>query len=587
MHGAIARTRHNRLFAVDTSGMRANALFLVVALAFSWGLGAARESNTTALAPIFVTPRDPVYEFLDRVETKGLLSNAELSMKPWTRLSIARALLEINRTDSSVNRLTAVDKELLRFFAGEYRDETRAISDGDPFKDLPSDPSQVFSDRVERWSRPSFEQDDIDARVGIAVAYTARRDTGTLYRRHAEVNGRLRKGSHWGFQAAFRDIAEWGKFSAPPPPFDRTPGFAHVDGDTGRTYYYDDPEALISYCSGSVTASFGVFPLTIGRGQFGNVVLSDKAPAFPTVRLSFRPFEWLSLTYLHGSLQSGVPDTTSAWHRAAPSTAAFMSKYYVAHRIAYTGIPGVEVGAGESLVYGGRGVAARYLIPVIPFRAAQHSEGDLDNLQMWGDLSVSRLPWTKLYGSLFIDELSLNQLFKEDNIHNWWAWQYGAHVADFWGLIPDCDLFVEYTRANPWVYRHRYPWNTYDTWSVRGNQPVTAYPLGFWQGHNGDYLRGEINWRPLRWLRVGAWVSQARRGGDGSEIDQYNPPAEEFLFGPRTRTREIHVNCSVEWLRDFVLQCDMGRIARNADGNAGRTRKSWTSISGGIAYGVW
>ncbi|HNZ40190.1 MAG TPA: hypothetical protein PKN69_11730, partial [Candidatus Latescibacteria bacterium] len=160
MHGAIARTRHNRLFAVDTSGMRANALFLVVALAFSWGLGAARESNTTALAPIFVTPRDPVYEFLDRVETKGLLSNAELSMKPWTRLSIARALLEINRTDSSVNRLTAVDKELLRFFAGEYRDETRAISDGDPFKDLPSDPSQVFSDRVERWSRPSFEQDD-------------------------------------------------------------------------------------------------------------------------------------------------------------------------------------------------------------------------------------------------------------------------------------------------------------------------------------------------------------------------------------------------------------------------------------------
>lgn len=561
-------------------------LSVLIALAAT-GVATSEDLHQTALAPVFVHPRDPVYDFLDRAATKGLLEGSTLAEKPWTRVSIARALLSIDQADSALRRLTSLDRSRWCFFVTEYQEEIRDLGASSVADGLPEARYRTVSDRMDGWVRPVFRGHNADARIEAAGGYSVRRDSGVVYRRHAEIKGSMRVGAHWAMQATFRDVADWGKFSAPAAPFDPTPAFASVDGDTGRTFYFDDPEALIAYSNNNFAASFGLFPLTIGHGRYANTVLSDKAPAFPHLRLQFQPFSWLALSYVHGTLNSGVYDTVTAWHRAVPSTAAFMNKYYVAHRVSYNGIRGVEIGAGESVVYGGRGIAARYLIPFIPFRAAQHSEGDLDNLQMWGDISVTRLPWTRLYGSLFIDELALNQLFKDDNIHNWWAWQYGLHVTDLWGKLDNVDLFAEYTRANPWVYRHRYDWNTYDTWAVRGNQPVTAYPLGFWQGHNGDYVRAELRWRVTRWLSVETWASQARRGGDGTQFEQYNAPAEPFLFGPRTRTRELHLATSIGWFPNTTLNADVGRVHRKTTDGVFSDTNGWTSIRAALSYGVW
>jgi hypothetical protein len=551
------------------------------------GSGAAEPPNETARAPVFAQPRHPVYSFIQRSAAKGLLPNAELALLPWTRFEIAEALVTAHVNDAQTARLSHTDQSLLRYYACEFSDEIRALGADSLLSTSGAGRSARRTERLEQYLRPEYKLGESTLRVELAGGYSVSHDSGALYRRHAEVGGWIRMGSSWAAQAVYRDVAVSGTFSSPPPPFDRTPGVASVDGDTGKTYFYDDPDALVAFSNKKITASFGVFPLVIGTGRYANLVLSDKPPAFPHVRLVFRPFRWLSLAYVHAALQSGVPDTGSAWHRAVPATSSFMSKYYVAHRIGYTGIRGVEIGVGESIVYGGRGVVGRYLIPVVPFRAAQHSEGDLDNLQMWGDISLTRIPWTRLYGSLFIDELSLTQLFEDDNIHNWWAWQYGVHVTDLWGSVPDLDFMAEYTRANPWAYRHRYPWNTYDTWAVRANIPVTGYPLGFWQGHNGDYLRGEINWRPSRGLYLGVWAANARRGDDGTPTEQYNPPAEGFLFGTRTTTREIHVVGCADYVRNVTFKLDVGRVHRTVAAPSNTEHKNWTTLSASVMYGVW
>ncbi len=225
-----------------------------------------------------------------------------------------------------------------------------------------------------------------------------------------------------------------------------------------------------------------------------------------------------------------------------------------------------------------------YLIPLVPFRGAQHSAGNLDNLEMWADISISRLPWTRLYGAWIIDELLIAKITDEDEHHNWWAWQIGVQVADLYGFASNTDIVLEYTRVNPWVYRHRYPWNTCDTWSMRANTPVTPYPLGNWLGHNSDVLFGSISWRATRDLELELWGSRSRKGAQGDVDTQYSPPSEQFLFGAVTTMTELHFEARWEVLRDLLLLGSVGYVDRSSDAS---DERNWTQFSAGITYNVW
>ena len=561
---------------------------------------AASGSNRTSVTPrsplsgtIYVLPRHPVYELLDRLQTKGLLPHAPLSTKPWTRMRIADALLSIP-PDSPV--LTETDRAQWRFYAGEFADEIVALGADSIRRSVPPAWWSARADHREPWLRPfvTYHADDVQGRIWVAGGLSAEGDTNVTYRRHAEIGGWLLLGEHWGAQAAMRDVAVWGDDVAPPPPFGPERGVASIDGDTSTTIFYDDTEAMVTFADRRFTVSVGQYPLVFGPGRHAQVILSDNAPPLPQVRLSVHPWPWFTFTYVHMSLQSGVPDTSTYWHRQFPAATGYVTKFYAAQRLEFTAIRGIDVAAGESVVYGGRGPVLRYMIPVVPFRAAQHDEGNLDNLQMWGDISVARLPWTKLYGALFMDELSVSTLFSRDNIHNWWAWQIGLAVADVWGFVPDLDFGVEYTRAHPWVYHHRYLWNTYDTWAFEDNDAVVAYPLGFWQGHNGDYVHADLSWRPRRNIKLTVWASQARRGGEGTVDEQYYPPAEPFLFGLVTRTREARLDCEWEPVRDLVVRAGIGFAERrytpdataSAQGDVA-SRRRWTTANVGVTYNVW
>ena len=45
----------------------------------------------------------------------------------------------------------------------------------------------------------------------------------------------------------------------------------------------------------------------------GLLVMSQKAPSFPLIRLDINPIEWLSFNYFHAWIASDVVDTTSLY----------------------------------------------------------------------------------------------------------------------------------------------------------------------------------------------------------------------------------------------------------------------------------
>jgi hypothetical protein len=559
--------------------------FLLVLICVTVGFTADR---TEISGTIYITPRHPVYTFLTRLWTKGFLPHAALSTKPWTRVAITRELLAIDRRDM---RLTPHDGERIGFYLGEFADEVVVLGADSVLKSIrPAWWSRAARDSAHRFYRKVMSvHGDVDRtlRLTASLGYDVTHDTTTTGYRHAAVGAQARLGKHWGAQAAMWDIAEWGDDILPRQQYDRKPGVAYIDGDTASVYYYDDPEAMITWGNDMVTASFGTYPVVFGPGVDGNVVLSGNAPPVPTIRLSVHPWDWLTFTYLHMSLQSGVRDTAGVWYRSTRgSSSALVSKYYVAHRVEFTGIRGVNIGLGESVIYGARGTELMYMIPVVPFRAAQHDVGDLDNLQMWADFSVSRLPWTRVYGAMLIDELFIAEIMSSERNHNWWCWQLGTQVADLWGMVPDVDLTVEYTRANPRVYRHRYGWNTYDTWGMQGNRAMIAYPLGFWLGQNSDALFADIAWRASRDVSLRLWGSRTRKGGEDSDAAAYESDvlSREFLYGTLTATSEVHAEASWELFRDVVLTASVGRVKSENDVG---TSKSWMSFGMGLNYNVW
>ena len=90
---------------------------------------------------------------------------------------------------------------------------------------------------------------------------------------------------------------------------------------------------------------------------------------------------------------------------------------------------------GESMIYSDR-IQPIYLIPVIFFRVADHYLADNksnsgSNAQMFAN-AYYKIPDLKIqfYSSLFIDELSLTGLLKNQNSASAVAYTFGAKTAD-------------------------------------------------------------------------------------------------------------------------------------------------------------
>ncbi len=78
--------------------------------------------------PTSVPLTDPVYAFLDRMETAGVVGNLVDGVKPLNRERISKYLLQI---DQHRDLLTGIDRNLLDNYLLDYRFEIdRAVSAG-------------------------------------------------------------------------------------------------------------------------------------------------------------------------------------------------------------------------------------------------------------------------------------------------------------------------------------------------------------------------------------------------------------------------------------------------------------------------
>jgi len=250
------------------------------------------------------------------------------------------------------------------------------------------------------------------------------------------------------------------------------------------------------------------FTFSLGRGRFpvmdnvsGSLVLSGSVNDYGYFLAEAMVGDF-ALSFLHGSLLAD----SSYVERLADRR--FPDKYVALHEVSYR--PGKwRFFAGETVIYGDRGIDLNYMLPHTFWRVTEHNQWDRDNVLIYAGLGFSPNERTRLYLNAVLDEFSYSRFFS-----NWWGnkWALQGGIAFHPGLWKLSDgtgprFVLEGTAVRPWTYTH---YQNHTMYSQDGR------PLGYTGGSNLVNATLEANLPIRKGLRADAQVSFTRQGSYGN-----------------------------------------------------------------------
>jgi hypothetical protein len=196
----------------------------------------------------------------------------------------------------------------------------------------------------------------------------------------------------------------------------------------------------------------------------------------------------------------------------------YHKKFLAANMFTFTPFKNLNLSAGNSIVYADLDAFPAYLMPLFFYKAVDHSvNSGIDNMnsQMFFDVSSRQIKNLHLYATLFIDELSVSRISKDDE-WNFVSWKTGFRLSNF--PVSNLSLTTEFTYSYPLAYQHYVPTLTFES---------NSYNLGHYMKDNSREWYIGIDYRPLRALKVNLFFVDAIRGPDYTELgtDRLgNPP---------------------------------------------------------------
>ncbi|MBN2104858.1 hypothetical protein JW835_12530 [bacterium] len=465
--------------------------------------------------PVFVPLNHRVYDFLDRMQCKGILSS-QYGSYPFTRKEIVKAFIEIQKSIHT-ERLTESEISLFEQFKGEF------------VGDLISHDIKIQSKFHERHLLTWSESDgryraDADLLLDQQIIRQSGDRGSTIS--HTTGGGYLRgqlTDQLGYFLHAYNTLRKGEAFEE--EQFDPSRGAPIII--SGKNTFTDNASAYFLFHLPHVNIEFGRDEARWGPGQQGNLMLSNHDAYFDMLRLQVF-FTRFQFTSIHGKLN----------YTQAP-------KYLAAHRLEFRISPWLSVAGSELVIYGNRDIEPMYLNPLMPYHVAEHHLGDRDNNTMAFDANL--FPWKnhKLYLELFLDDYtsSENPLTYYGNK---WALLVGWRWLDLFGFR-GWDLQMEYARIEPYVYTHQDSLNIYQQY---------GRSIGHWLGPNSDNVHIQIGYWVSRIFNSTFYINRTRHG----EGDLYTPAnrtestRKKFLSGVVESHEIIGFEMEYQLLKDCYLK---------------------------------
>ncbi len=519
--------------------------------------------------PVSVPINDPVYRFLDRMETLGILNNLRDGIRPLDREKISQLLVEV---DSNRTRLTSIDQRrldnyLLDFrFDINWRNRYAGAKENrnwyTPFaswKQISTDFMRLFKQNQPEEDNHLYLWEDSTKSFyfDLALAYSYDQRSDEVWRSNQsetyKFRGSFNENLGYLLQVSFYRIKGDDGYRDQDPVLKNS-----WKNEREDVIYFDLAGGDLALRTEYIDFHFAYQPVTWGPGEAGQLILSDNPAQYPYFSLAHH-WSWGSFTYMHGKLLA------LANGDSIDSQPVYPDKWIVSNRFEFSPIKSMSVGLTGMILYGNRYLEWAYLLPFIYLRAVEHNLRDRDNALLAIDLETRLWPGVKVYGTLLLDELRSDKLFT-DWYGNKHGFQLGTHITDPFGLA-NLALRVEYAALMPWVYTHKYNVNRYIN---------DGLSLGHWAGPNSEILYAHIEQDLHQRLIVGLRYQQWKHGDNypneniGGDIllghnvllgDQTESrTTREFLEGILTTSRFYEFYTQYEVLNDFFLNLSVRKI---------------------------
>ncbi|NEU10232.1 capsule assembly Wzi family protein [Flavihumibacter sp. R14] len=490
---------------------------------------------------VWENPNTPVYPFLQRQAQKGLIELDDL-IQPFSRKHIYVKLSEIR---DSTTYLSSTEKKELNFFLQEYAEFDNSLPDSSGF---------FKKDEAGRWRLLSVKKDGFILRGDPVLQSSFAAGQGkNVFTWANGLNFWGHAGTHFSFQATFRDITESGDGIDSTRQFTANPGIVKTISQKSNSLNYTDLRGSIAYGWNNGSVSLGKDQQIWGYGEGGRIILSEKAPAYPYIRLDYQPLKWLKFHYSHAWLHSNMIDSAHTYSTGndvyGGIRETYIPKFLASHSFTFLPVRGLSLSIGESIVYSDRADIG-YFIPVMFFKAYDHYSSRYKintgaNGQFFFQASSrDHIRNTHLYASLFIDEIRTSSIFDNEESRNQVGFQIGGSITDL--FMPYLTAGIEYSRINPFVYQNLAPIQNYTSHD---------YLLGDWIGQNADRTTAFLKYNPVARLTTRLQLDYIRKGQDGTVHDQYfAQPQPKFLEGGFDYQKMLSLEVNYELKHKLYLQ---------------------------------
>ena len=506
----------------------------------------------TFSAPLPVPAENEIYDFLDRVDRRGLITDYSDTYLPLNRNEVATYLKNIG---NNLYQLNKIEKQVYQRFCSHFYPELgpQYINrDSDLFLDLENFLSNNISSREQHLLKYEKGNGFIwgDSRIKIAnwTKNKLRKQnfTGQFLLRGSWEN---RLGGYIEFTRRKRLYGDMFK----PSNFEQSNG-------KRKNYIQQQFQGGINYSDQTVELGFYQQPFLWGASRENNLSMSNKAESFPYFRFSAE-IGWLDYSIIHGSLTN---DSSSFAKEKVSLQNKTMAKNLAAQRVEISLLKDIQVGLNEFVIYCNRDFEPAYLVPFSFYFSTEHYLEDRDNVLMSFDIEANIIKNTEIYSSIFWDELKWSELGGE-----WWAnkhaIQFGIQYSNYF-LGKPVDLQTEYTAIRPWTYTHEYFNNNFTH-----DRKVLGFPFGpnsqlFYMNVSSNItprLKMEFEYNNLQ---HGENTGDKHYGGEATSnydnrLRKYDH-ATEWLMGQIKHQNDFAIRINYECLNDFYLyaQLEYNRI---------------------------
>jgi Capsule assembly protein Wzi len=427
----------------------------------------------------YVPSNNPIYDFLERMESQQIINNYNSFEIPKARNEIAGYIKEvINNKD----KLDEVDKKILQDFEVEFEYELYGTLENSQ-KILGDGAYNLFSQNQKYlfyYNEPEkfnlfinllgegnlIFNNDLEKKQNLStgLGYIGGEIRGTILNRFGfnlqGINGNV----FGNKQAALlkNNLKYNFKLNEKPEEtfFDETEGYLTTDFDL-------------------VKLKFGRDRIKIGYGPVKSLI-DENSPEFDYIGLNIS-YKFFNFSYFHGKL---LGNTAFSFDSTVGEETTVEEKYIGYHRIGFNISKDLDFGVGEFIIYGDRPIDLSYLNPFGLYKSIEHQNRDRDNSMLFFDFNNNSIKGLKLYATLLIDDITINKLGT-----GWYGNQTmlnaGLYTSFLYKVIP-MDIKLEYLKIDPYTFTHRFS---------RNNFTNLSYNLDSFLQPNSELFFAQINYR--------------------------------------------------------------------------------------------